>query len=64
MLGHVDPVNAQIVIFVQLPEFAIDHVKVLIAEEVVDLIDIFRLLQFPNRLQGRRYQPFFVLIYL
>ena len=38
--GQVFSVDEQIMIFVELPELAVDDVKVLVAEEIGDLIDI------------------------
>ena len=35
-------------IFVQLPEFAINDIKVLVAEEIRDLVDIILFLQKSN----------------
>ena len=36
--GKVLPVDEQVVVLVQLPELAVDHVEVLVAEEVRHLV--------------------------
>ena len=36
-------VNKEVMVLVQLPEFAVDDVEVLVAEEVRDLIDVLLL---------------------
>ena len=42
-------VDEEVVILVKLPELAIDHVEVLVAEEVSHLVDIVLVLQEPQR---------------
>ena len=48
------PVDEQVVVLVQLPELAVDHVEVLVAEEVGDLVDIVLLLEESQRCQKIR----------
>lgn len=43
--GQVLPIDEQIVVLVQLPEFAVNDVKVLITEEVGDLVDVIFFLE-------------------
>ena len=38
-------VNDQIVVCIQLPELAVDDVKVLVGEEISDLVDVWLVLQ-------------------
>ena len=42
-------VDEEVVILVELPELAIDHVEVLVAEEVGHLVDVVLVLQEPQR---------------
>ena len=43
--GQVFSVDEQVMVFVQLPELAVNHVEVLVAEEVGDLVDVVFLLK-------------------
>ena len=51
MSGQVLSVDEQIMIFVELPELAVDDVKVLVAEKVGDGVDV---LLFVQQSQGRQ----------
>ena len=46
--GKIFSIYKKIMIFVQLPEFAINDIKVLVAEEIRDLVDIILFLQKSN----------------
>ena len=37
--GKILPVNEQVMVLVKLPELAVDHIEVFVAEEVSDLQD-------------------------
>lgn len=52
--GQVSLIDEEVVIFIQFPKLAIDDVKVLVAEEVCDLVDVILLLQQPQRRQEVR----------
>ena len=45
MSGQVLPVYKEVMVLVQLPELAVDHVEVLIAEEVGHLVDVILILE-------------------
>lgn len=55
MSGQILLVNVEIMIAIQLPKFAIDDVKVLVAEIRHDLIDVLLLLQQLNHVQQVRF---------
>ena len=46
--------DEQVVVLVQLPEFAVDDIKVLVGEEICYLIYVILLLQQPHRLHNNR----------
>ena len=46
--GEIFLVDEEIVVLVQLPELAVDDVKVFVAEEIGDLIDVLFVLQQPD----------------
>ena len=43
--GQILSINKQIMIFVKLPELAVYHIEVLVAEEVGHLIDVIFILK-------------------
>ena len=45
MSGKILAIDEQVVIFVQLPKLAVDNVKVLVTEEVGDLVDVVLVLE-------------------
>ena len=56
--GQIFLVDEQIVILVQFPELAVDDVKVFVAEEIRDLIDVVLVLQQPDGGQQVRVTQF------
>jgi hypothetical protein len=56
--GQIFLVDKEIVIFIQLPELAVDDVKVLVAEIVGDLVNVLLVLQQANRGQQIRMTQF------
>ncbi len=46
--SEVLPVDEQVMVLVELPELAVDHVEVLVAEEVGDLVDVLLVLEQPQ----------------
>ena len=51
------PVDEQVVVLVQLPELAVDHVKVLVAEEVRHLVQQTSETQLTKRYTGTLIFP-------
>ena len=47
--GQVFSVNKEVMVLVEFPELAVDHVEVLVAEEVRNLIDVLLLKQGKTR---------------
>ena len=45
MSGQVLPVYKEVMVLVQLPELAVDHIEVLVAKEVSDLVDVILILE-------------------
>ena len=45
MSGQVLPVYKEVMVLVQLPELAVDHIEVLVAEEVGHLVDVILILE-------------------
>jgi hypothetical protein len=41
--GQIFPIDEEVVVLVQFPELAVDDVKVFVAEEVRNLVDVFLL---------------------
>ncbi len=41
--GQIFPIDEEVVVFVQFPELAVDDVKMFVAEEVRNLVDVFLL---------------------
>ena len=49
--GQILLVDKEVVVLVQLPELAVNDVKMLVAEEIGDLVDVFFLFQQTDRRQ-------------
>ena len=54
--GEVLTTNVQVMIFVQLPEFAVNYIEMLIWEEICNLINIILLLQQLQCLKHTKYK--------